>query len=347
MSKYSTFRKCKKHLFLYLFLLIIPFGNLKANQPEPKNETEKLLHQATIAISQNQKEALIFSKKAIQLAEQNQQYELKADAQSLICSMYMSGMNYDSLYQYCNAASSIFENQRDHQAGENNIEKIAWVYQRKGIIEDMLGDRTKSQETLKKSLAMFQSLNNEKGIGYVLNDLAVTYSFDGNYVEASQHFIDALQLFEKNNDELGRVRSLTSLGFLFKLLMQDKKAEDYFNQAITIAEKTGDQYWTAMSLMGLVKMARKKEDHTTAIQLNDRLVNIGEKLGSYYFLLDAYRNQAFISFDLGKMEEAKIAVEKALQINNQQNRKQSESVLLNLMAKIYLQEDKLAKALPK
>ena len=166
---------------LYLSLLtLIPCGIVSATSN--LIEIETLLQQATDAKSQNLKEAVKLSKEVIQLSNQNNLPELKAEAQLLICSMYNSEMNYDSIYQHCQVALLFFEK-------ENNKEKMAWAFQGSAIVEDMLGDRKKAQTTLEKSLAIFESIDNQEGIAYCLSDLGVFHTFSGEYIKASKYYI--------------------------------------------------------------------------------------------------------------------------------------------------------------
>ena len=328
-------KKWLKSITLSLLTLSLTCGILNATT-DPI-EIEELLQKALDARSQNLEQAVNLSKEVIQLSQQNNLPELKAEAQLLICSMYNSEMNYDSIYQHCQSAILYFEK-------EKNQEKTAWAYQRAGIVEDMLGDRNKSQTTFEKSLAIFESLDNKEGIAYCLSDLGVIHTFKGEYIKASKFYIKALRIFEKYDNDLGVARVYSSLGFFYKRQSQNKKSEEYFVLALEKAKKANDKYWIGMSMMGLTKILRKKEQFEEAFKLNERLIEIADSLRSNYILLDAKKNQSFLLYDLGKYEESIASSFSALDLMEQQNRKQSKSIVYNLLAKNYIQQNKLDKA---
>ena len=335
MTKSTSIRFWLKSITLSLLTMVIPCGIITATSDIVK--IEELLQQATDAKSQNLKKAVTLSKEVIQLSNQNNLQELKAETQLLICSMYNSEMNYDSIYQHCQEALLFFEK-------ENNQEKIAWTLQRSGIVEDMLGNRKKSQLTFEKSLAIFESIDNKEGIAYCLSDLGVIYTFNGEYIKASKYYIKALRIFEKYKNSLGVARVYSSLGFFYKRQSQDRKAEEYFTLALEKSEEANDKYWLGMSMMGLTKILRKKENFEEAFKLNERLIQISESLNSNYLLLDGQKNQAFLFFDLGKYEESIASAFSALDLMQLQNRKQSKSTIFNLLAKNYLKQNKLKQA---
>ena len=317
---------------LSLLTLLLACGILNASNDPAR--LEALLQKASDARSQNLEQAINLSKEVIQISQQNNLPELKAEAQLLICSMYNSEMNYDSIHQYCQSAILYFEK-------ENNQEKIAWAYQRSAIVEDLLGNRSKSQAMFEKSLAIFESLDNKEGIAYALSDLGVIHTFKGAYIKASKYYIKALRIFEKHHNDLGVARVYSSLGFFYKRQSQNRKAEEYFILALEKAEEANDKYWIGMSMMGLTKIFRKKEQFEEALKLNERLIEIAKSLKSNYLLLDGQKNQAFLLFDLGKYDESITAALSALDLMHLQNRKQSESTIFNLLAKNYLQQNKL------
>lgn len=316
-------------------LALLPCGILSATSNTIG--IEELLQEATDARSQNLEKAVKLSKEVIQLSNQNNLLELKAEAQLLICSMYNSEMNYDSLYQYCQAARLFFEK-------ENNQEKMAWTLQRSGIVEDMLGDRKKAKATFEKSLAIFESLDNKEGIAYCLSDLGVIHTFDGEYIKASKFYIRALRIFENYGNNIGMARVLSSLGFFYKRQSQNRKAEEYFMLALEKAEEANDKYWMGMSLMGLTKMHRQNEKFEEAFQYNERLIQLSQSLKSNYLFLDGRNNQAFLLYDLGRYDESITAAFSALDLMQTQNRKHSKSIIHNLLAKNYIQQNKLNQA---
>ena len=335
MTKSIFIRFWLKLSTLSFLTMVIPCGIINATSDIA--EIEKLLQQASSAKSQNLQQAVQLSKEVIFLSDQNNSLELKAEAQLLICSMYNSEMNYDSIYQHCQKALLFFEK-------EKNQEKIAWTLQSSGIVEDMLGNRKKSQATLEKSLTIFESIDHPIGIAYCLSDLGVIHAFNGEYIQASKLYIKALRIFEKHDYKLGVARVFSSLGFFYKRQSQDKKAVEYFTLALEKAEEANDKYWIGMSLMGLTKLLRKKEKFEEAFKLNERLIQIAENLNSNYILLDAQKNQAFLLYDLENFDKSITAAFSALDLMELQNRKQSKSMIFNLLAKNYIQQNKLDQA---
>ncbi len=336
--------KNKKNTTLLFLLVILQLNILIAKEYDSASLQDSvfvgsLLEKALAASSQDLNQSIYFSRKAIKIASDKGLLSQKAEGDLIICSLYNSGMNYDSIYSHCEKAIDYFKR-------NGNERKLAWTYNNTGIIYDILGEKDKALETFQNGLDLFEKLEDKEGMGYCLNDLGVTYSLSGDYVEATEYFFKGLKLFDEINDELGLARAYSCIGFFYKRQSQNKKAKEYLFKAFEISEKINNKYWSAQSLSGYVKMLRGENKYTEALKYNQHVLALADTLNSDYMLLDANRNHAFIHTDLKEFETAEYYAFKTLALMEAQNRMQSQASLLNLLGEIYISKNELAKAKP-
>jgi len=329
-----------KPLVIFCLLFTFPFTCFWANNNQPSDAKiyQELLDQAYAATSQDFTEAIALAKKLVRLSESTNAPAVTAEANLLICSMYNSSMNYDSIFTHCEKAIVYFK-------ANNKREKLAWTYNNTGIIYDIMGERALALETFEKGLAIFQQLEHRQGEAYCFNDLGVAYGMAGDYVKAIGYFYRGLKLFESiEDDKLGLARAYTSVGFFYKKIDQQEKAKKYLFDAYEYAKEIDDKYWSAISLSGYVKLLRGEKEYEKALEFNEKILGLASGLNSDYLLLDANKNAAFIYFDIEQYERASTCALKALDLMKEQNRSQSESTMRNLLAEIFLAKEDIEKA---
>ncbi len=316
--------RCK---IIGLFILGL-VNNLFAHSSDPSDRQiiDDLLEKAMISSNQNFKEAIKISYQLIDKAKEFELPDYKAEGDLLICSMYNSGMNYDSLESHCNSALNYFKNNKRY-------ERLAWAYNHAGVVVDVKGEREKSKEYFEKGIAIFDSLKHQKGLAYCLNDLGVTYGIEGSSNEALEYFYQSLNIFEETNDELGKLRTFTCLGFFYRRQKKYKKAKEYFENAVAIAEKKNEKYWYAMAVNGLVKSLRTEKQFEKAMHFNDQLIAVSQSLHSDYLLFYAYQNESLLFQDVKDFAGTKKAALKVLNLLLKQKRGQGKIKIINTLAK--------------
>jgi tetratricopeptide (TPR) repeat protein len=104
------------------------------------------------------------------------------------------------------------------------------------------------QKYAQKSLALYQELQDEKGIAKANSALAFVYRISDKFEEANSLLTSSLAYYRKSGKKLLEANCLELLGSLYQIEIRDHtKAETYYTQALTIREAIDDTYGLARS----------------------------------------------------------------------------------------------------
>ncbi len=331
-----------KSIFTFIALICSFFAveitAMAQNTPlADKNRLESLLQEATASTTRNFAKAVSISKEIIAEAEKHELPYYKSKAQLLICSMYNSGLHYDTLYQYCQSSMDYFLKQGD-------LENLAWGYNYIGIVTDLRGERPEALANFQKGYDLFTSIGNKKGEGYCLNDMGVTYGFEGNYIVALDYYLKALEIFEQEKDYDGLARTYTCLGYHSKTQFDKGRTEEYYLKGLNASTKANNLFWKAIAMSGYSKFLRHKGSFDSALTYNKELLKMCDTLQSDYVRIDAYSNQAFLLYDLKEKDKAEEYAKRTIDLMDRQNRFQNKGKIHNLIAQINLDRGDLSTA---
>jgi signal transduction histidine kinase/tetratricopeptide (TPR) repeat protein len=112
-------------------------------------------------------------------------------------------------------------------------------YQAAGIYETRNNnpDEAKKNYILSYQYAKANPLDSTEG--NILNNLGLTYSYEGFYLRAVEFLNESLLISEKQNDETSSINTLINLSFCFRKVKKYQDAETYASRALAIANKNG------------------------------------------------------------------------------------------------------------
>jgi tetratricopeptide (TPR) repeat protein len=135
-----------------------------------------------------------------------------------------------------------------------------------------------SGQLYRKSLEIFEQINDMRSISIVMNLLGRMLQKTGDLSEAEILFIKALETNQKIGDSVGVQSILQSLGELADAQQDSTKAETLYNKALEISLTIDDQRGECELSVKLGKLARKTNDAQKAIAYYARYLELAQKM---------------------------------------------------------------------
>ncbi|HEV8594850.1 MAG TPA: tetratricopeptide repeat protein [Thermoplasmata archaeon] len=119
----------------------------------------------------------------------------------------------------------------------------------------------------------------ELGMRNVLNNLANTFAYEGDYGQAAKFYTESLRIGEKIGDLWGITKPLINLGRIHRLQGNGDEALATFLRALGILLKIGDQRGVASVYREAAEVYLGRGEFDNAIDYNRRGLEIAERIG--------------------------------------------------------------------
>ncbi|HKQ77181.1 MAG TPA: CHAT domain-containing tetratricopeptide repeat protein [Blastocatellia bacterium] len=226
-----------------------------------------------------------------------------------------------------------------HELRDEFSEAVAW--NNLGYAYKSLGDFSKAEEAIKKSLQLHRIAGRQENVGVELDTLGMIYRGQGKWEQAIEHCQQALAIFREIKNAHHISVALGALGGIYSDLGDYSRALDFSSQSLEVARSANDQLQIMMMLIDVADRYYFLQDYEKAVALYAQAVDLARKLGNR-------RNEGVILTSLGNLykklgdnPKAREAYEKALPLTRSTANRQAESVVLKeLGLMVYLSGDK-------
>jgi len=155
----------------------------------------------------------------------------------------------------------------------------------RGVILSFRKDST-GLHYLEKALAIFEQLNDKRGIAATLNNQNGFYIRQGEYAKALEVASESRQLFEELGDKEAIGAITNQIGVIYNLQSDFARALDYFLKALTIRRQIGDKPGTAFSLTRVGDMYAKLNEVPEALNYYLEAYELANTIGRNQNLMD-------------------------------------------------------------
>ena len=254
-------------------------------------------------------------------------------------SLYMMGACNEIVSNYPQAIKSLSEAIKISQSiGEKKI--MADSLNVVGIINDKLNNYSNALKAYFKALKIYEEIKLNKPRGIVLSNIGLIYTNINDYTNALKFYSSALDIAEEEKDIESRLITCINIGLTHKLLRNYEAAISFLNEAREISEKTGDKLRKSITLDLLGDVKSHLNDYKTAHEIYRESLRMKIEL-------DDKRGQAIVLATIGnlqiiegRLEEAKINIESALNISDELGIKRAIFENNKLLAGIYEKQGK-------
>jgi len=226
-----------------------------------------------------------------------------------------------------------------HELRDEYSEALAWNNLGYAYVD--LGDLSKAEESVIKSLQLHRIAGRQRNIGVELDTLGAIYRNQGKWERAIDHCQQALAIFREVKDERDASVALGNLGAIYGDLGDHSRALDYFSQALEVARSANDESRVMLELNAMAGRYYYLQEYGKAVEFYTQAVDLARKHRNRRVEGVILTSLGNLYNKLGDNQKAREAYEKALPLTQSTANPQSESVIrMNLGLITYLSGDK-------
>jgi len=197
-----------------------------------------------------------------------------------------------------------------------------------------LGNYKLGEDYLLQSLAIFQQMHNQRGIGISYRRLGNLLQKMDNENKALDYYSQSLEIMQQINDEPGMAFVLDDIGMIERDRGNLNRALDHFKKALSLKEKIGSQSDVARTLSNISDIYIRLRSLDTALSYCSRALNIAEE----YSLTDVSADVHLLLADLYKQKDdlanAYNHLKNYSQLKNELHNKESSKQLAQMQSSI-------------
>lgn len=167
---------------------------------------------------------------------------------------------------------------QDFAVRTKNRKKEAYAISLLGLIDYKNREYEKAIEKSLQSYELRQSVQDFKGQGESLNNLALGYMGLKNWAQALRYLQEAVQLKTLASDLSQMTVILNNMGHCYKQLGNDSEAERYFKLALTKGWNNGQMGDVVNSYNNLIKLNIASQRFEEAVKYQSRLLTVKDSL---------------------------------------------------------------------
>jgi len=244
-----------------------------------------------------------------------------------------------------NEAITYLQNALDVYVQQNNKVEESTTSLEIGNNYYFSGNKTKSIDYYKRSLAIEESTGNLNQVASIYNNIATVYESQYRYEDAIENYVKGLETKKKENDTQGVGRFSFKIGNVYYTTENYAKAIEFFKDALSIDQQAGNKDEIAASQINIGNAYYMLNDFgNSQVYLNQGLTT-GEAAGNKSKMAAAYNVLGNVQYDQQKYEDASKSYLKAIDLNAQANNKRSQALTLFNLGNTYRKQKDLDKAL--
>ncbi len=268
--------------------------------------------------------AIGFGKQGFELAEKIDDYSGQAEVLNFM------GVVYRNMGDYIEATQHFFEALKISEQHHINLQ-IAYS---NNNIGDILKAQKKNQDALpysQKALDMFESLKDERGMGYAYVRLGEIYQSLKEYDKAIDNFQKSLVIREKLKDNSTLITSYNRVGTVHASKKEYDKSLEFYTKGLNLSEQLNDKRSISGCLDNIAWVYIRMNDFKTAQTYSLKSLTIAKEIkakvdekNAYLTLSRLYESQSqfVISYDFYKkyvrLNDSIDNIEKATQLAKMQ-----------------------------
>ncbi len=186
-----------------------------------------------------------------------------------------------------------------------------------GNIYEQQGNYERAIESYLEALKIYEELQDKRRRALTLNSLGIAYSKRGNMRQSLESYEKARNLYTEINDKRGLAQTLGNLASLYSDKGNDRVALTFYEKALSLHQEFGDSTRVAFALNGIGIAYINLGDYDKALEFfraTERIFSGTQSEIDRVTLGDLYTNFAIAYSSKGLYREAKIKVQKALDI---------------------------------
>ncbi|HNT23090.1 MAG TPA: tetratricopeptide repeat protein, partial [Anaerolineales bacterium] len=261
------------------------------------------------------------AQRALQLAEQAQASQIKADAYLKL------GQSCWRLAQYAEAQQNLAQALRLAQiSGASQVEADA--LRNMGSLAYDQGNYPVAEEYFNRSLTLCQQISDRRSQSSVLNSLGILHRALGAISKSMDCYQHSLLLAREIGDRRMECATLINLGVLYRNQAEYAQAINQYEQALLILREIDDPQYESAALSNLAVIWNLQGALDKTIQYYQRVLTIKRRIGDLRGESVALTGLATVYINAGLLEQAREFITQALQLKRQTLDRRGELIAL-------------------
>lgn len=215
----------------------------------------------------------------------------------------------------------------------------------KGIVFSDIGKYDSAVFYYNKSIAIFKTINNEKGIAANLINIGNTFQFQGELKNAVSYYLDGIAIYENLKDDFILSISYGNLATIFDDINQKEDAKNSLWKSNKFAKKVNDSVQLVYNHYNLTDLYFDEGVIDSAfVNLEKAKKYLNNSSNNHLKYLVSY-GEARYFIEVNKLEQALIISKKALGYVEQTKNPYYLALTYSLVGKVYFKQKKYSEAL--
>jgi len=203
-----------------------------------------------------------------------------------------------------------------------SLKNRAEVYSSKGVILRIYGDLNRAEKMHRKSLEVFEKLDNKQGLAGQYGNLGNVLKIRGDIDGAEEMYRKSIEIFEKLDNKQGLAGQYGNLGIVLKTRGDLDGAEEMYRKSLVINKELRRKEGVAIQYGNLGSVLKIRGNLDEAEKMYKKSLKINEQLGRKEGLAIHYGNLGLVLKIRGDLDGAEEMYKKSLEINEQLGRKE-------------------------
>jgi predicted ATPase/class 3 adenylate cyclase len=186
--------------------------------------------------------------------------------------------------------------------GDCSPEARAKVLAGAGTLARQQGDHAAAWEAFERSLAIFRSLDDSRGIAMALTNLGAVAGERAEYDRAADVLGEALMVLREVGESALMAKVLTNLGVIAEMRGDKQRATALYEESLTLCREVGDSMGEGLALSNLGHIAYDRGELGRATELFRESLRLARREHQPYNAVHELANLALVDLAAGRAE---------------------------------------------
>lgn len=257
----------------------------------------------------NYREALEFENAALELRKR------MGDDVKTANTLNNIGIIHDEQGQYDKALDHYFQALKIYEK-VNDIEKMAMVYLNMGVVLKAEEDYRRAANYYRHALAVYQKLNKKFGVAACYANLGSVYYYLPSYDSSLYYSLLATEEFEKQNIGQFLPTTFTNTGMAYHKLGRPLEAKQYLLKALRLNEEYDNKKETAFTRIYLADVYLEEGNYAAAEQNASEGLDLATKINAQQQVMEGRKALSAIYQGRGQHERALAEFKKYVEVKD-------------------------------
>ncbi len=183
-------------------------------------------------------------------------------------------------------------------------EGMAYTLNELAIIYKRQGNFVKAINHFSRSLKISEEIGLKSMKAYTLHNIGIVYETQGDHQKALEYQRKSLPIWEETGDVSGKAMAMSNMAMNYSILGENEKALEYLSQGLEMSESTGDESVMANCLIGLGEVYSRLGDYSKSMNYFTKSLEIREKLEEYRGVVGTLNSMGRVSFEMGNYQKS-------------------------------------------